>query len=75
MAGGAGAADQPAGDVTPDLAFMDGLRETILAAIEEDWSELSVDPGKVADRVAIHVAPLIFGHHDEEIRGAPWASR
>lgn len=71
MADGTG--DQQA--VVPDRAFMDGLREKILAGIEEDWAELSADPGKVADRVAITVAPLVFGQHDEEIRGAPWASR
>jgi hypothetical protein len=57
-------------------ATTDGLKETILAAIEKDWAELCASPQKVAERAAEAVYPLVHGSSaEDEIRGAPWATR
>lgn len=59
-----------------DPATSDGLKETVLAAIEKDWAELCVSPQKVAERVAEVVYPLVHGTPaEDEIKGAPWATR
>jgi hypothetical protein len=54
----------------------DGLKETILGMIEQDWAELSASPQKVAERIAEGLAPMLYGSPiEDEIRGAPWATR
>lgn len=59
-----------------DPATLDGLKETILAAIEADWAELSGSPQETARRVAEVIYPLVHGTAaEDEIRGAPWATR
>lgn len=59
-----------------DFATIDGLKETILAAIEADWAELSASPQKTAERAAEAVYPFVHGTAaEDEIQGAPWATR
>lgn len=54
---------------------MTGLREVVLAAIKNDWAELSMDPSLVADRVARVIGPVLGGPDEAPPQGQPWSAR